>query len=81
MDKTKHGLRKYHFWLVKVRVYGGRREEEEEKRRRRREKKKKKSWYEMFGTFVWNNLLELFRTCMEFMFGLGIFQTKFFVYM
>ena len=40
MDKTKHGLRKYHFWLVKVRVYGGRREEkrrEEEKRRRQEE--------------------------------------------
>ena len=30
----------------------------------------------MFGTFVWNTWLELFRTCMEFMFGLGIFPTK-----
>ena len=38
MDKTKHGLRKCHFWLVKVRVCGGRRE----KKKRREEKKKKK---------------------------------------
>ena len=42
MDKTKHGLRKYHFWLVKVRVYGGRREEEKRRRRRREEKKKRR---------------------------------------
>ena len=53
------------------------------KRRRRisREEKKKKSRYGVFGTFVWNTWLELFRTFMEFMFGLGIFPTKFFVYM
>ena len=31
----------------------------------------------MFGAFVWNTWLELFRTCMEFMFGLGIFQPNF----
>ena len=37
--------------------------------------------YGMFGTFVWNTWLELFRTCMEFVFGLGIFPTKLFVYM
>ena len=53
MDKTKHGLRKYNFWLVKVRVYGGRREETKRRIRiRRREEKKNKSRYEMSGTFV-----------------------------
>ena len=44
-------------------------------------RRKEKQRYGMFGTFVWNTWLELFRTCMEFMFGLGIFPTKFFVYM
>ena len=48
MDKTKHSLRKYHFWLVKVRVYRGRREE---KKRREKEKKKKKRREEIK---VWN---------------------------
>ena len=32
--------------------------------------RKEKKMYEMFGTFIWNTWLELFRTCMEFMFGL-----------
>ena len=59
--------------------YGGRREEKEKKKKkknkRREEKKeegrrKEKQMYGTFGTFVWNNWLELFRTCMELMFGL-----------
>ena len=62
MDKTKHGLRKYHFWLVKVRVYGGRREEKrrkEEKKRRREEEEEKKIREEeeiKVWNFVWNLL-------------------------
>ena len=65
------------------------------RRRRRRSKKEgeKKSkgmeclelLYGILGwnclEHVWNTWLELFRTCMELMFGLGIFPTKFFVYM
>ena len=63
-------------------------EEEEGRRKRRREGFQVKNCmefckelYGMFGTFVWNTWLYLFRTCTEFMFGLGIFPTKFFVYM
>ena len=50
-------------------------EEKRRRRRRSREKKKEegrrkeKQRYGMFGTFIWNTWLELFRTCMDFMFG------------
>ena len=62
MDKTKHGLRKYHFWLVKVRVYGGRREEEEEKRRRRNHAMKCLEL--LYGIICWNCLEHVWNSCL-----------------
>ena len=85
------------FGLEKFRAFTVEEEEEKKrgKRRREEEKEKKKEegkreaqefkvWLlvkELYEICVWNTWLELFRTCMEFMFGLGIFPTKFFVYM
>ena len=59
MDQNKHGLRKYHFWLVKVRVYGGRREEE--KRRREEEEEEKRRRRNQGMKFC----MELVRICMD----------------
>ena len=66
LDKTKHGLKKVHFFgFVKARVYGeGERErkrrEEEEGRKEEEEKKKSKVWNSMklYGIHV-RNCLEL----------------------
>ena len=81
------------FWFGRVRASGRekrkiekrRREEEEEKKKKKKKKKKRKKEEEKKkeirnGIGVSNTWLELFRTCMKFMFGLGIFPTKFFVY-
>ena len=62
MDKTKHGLRKYHFWLVKVRVYGGRREE---KRRREEEKEEEKRRRRNQGMECMELFMELVTICMD----------------
>ena len=64
MEMTKHGLRKYHFWLVKVRVYGGRRQKK--KRREEEKKKKKKKIREEEEIKVWNVL----NFCMEYLVGI-----------
>ena len=57
-------------WLGRVRASGGekrkRREEEKKKKKRKKEEEKKKEI--KYGIGVWNTWLELFRTCMEFMF-------------
>ena len=71
MDKTKHGLKKYHFWLVKVRVYGGRREEE--KRRRQEEEEEEKIRRRnrgmeclelLYGILGWNCLERVWNSCL-----------------
>ena len=85
------------FGLEKFRAFTVEKEKEKKRGRRRREEKKEKKkeegrrdvqefkvWIlvkELYGICVWNTWSELFKTCMKFMFGLGIFPTKFFVYM